>query len=199
MSKKFILGVSILAITGLLAFGAVAFYRVNQNTASMKPVKYVAVTDKPIFSNIKDLKDAVDVVVIAKIEGELGVYNSAMDPADITKEHPTLKILSTQYQARVYKYLKGEGPDSIIVAQDGGELNGLTQDFGFTPMKIGNKYVFFLEKDPNKEDRYIFSGEPYKFLITDGKVKVDTKEDKTKKLFTDKDETTFVNEVINLK
>ena len=199
MSKKFVLGVSILAITGILTFGAVVFYRANQNTASVKPVKYVAVTDKPTFSNIKDLKDAVDVVVIAKIEKELEAYNSAMDPADITKEHPTLKILSTQYQAKVYKYLKGEGPDSMIVAQDGGELNGLKQDFGFTPMKIGNKYIFFLVKDPNKENRYIFSGEPYKFLITDGKVKVDTKEDYTKKFFPDKDETTFVNEAINSK
>lgn len=197
--KKFILSVSILAITGLLTFGAVVLNRSNQNTTSVNPVKYVTHTDTRTFSNIKDLKDAVDIVVISKIESELGAYNAAMDPVDTTKEHSTLKILSIQYQAKVYKYLKGEGPDSIMVAQEGGELNGLKQDWGFTPMKIGNKYIFFLVKDPNKENRYVFSGEPYKFLITDGKVKVDTKKEYIKKFFPDKDETTFVNDVINSK
>lgn len=196
MSKKFILRVTILAITGLLTFGAVVINRDNQNTASVNPVKYVTLSDTPTFSNIRDLKDAVDVVVIAEIESEMGAYNAAMDSADITKEHPTLKILATQYQAKVYRYLKGEGPDSIIVAQEGGELNGLKQDFVSTPVKIGNKYIFFLVKDPNKENRYGFSGEPYKFLLTNGKVQVDTKKDYTRKAFPDKDETAFINDVI---
>lgn len=156
-------------ILGLLAFtlnlNSINNLSVTDNVKSKKSISTTYVlADREVYTSLKDLKNAVDIVVIGTVEKELATYNGLKDLEDPTKENTEFPpVMDTDYMVVVEKYFKGSGDNRIIVTQEN------TADR--MPMEIGRKYVFFVDSVSGK---YMFGGEPYKFQITKGKVKADT-------------------------
>lgn len=180
-------------VVGLLLLG---IWASNNQTVTDINTEQMVKADRKVYSSLKELKNDSEVVIIGSVEKQLKTYNLAKDATDPTKENPDFVILGTDYLVNVEKYLKGSGEKQIIMTQEGGELNGKKQRIeGRTPIKLGDKYVFFLKKNP--DNKYMFGGDPFKFSLSNGKVKVDSDNTKFEEKFPEKSDQEFLAELNN--
>lgn len=177
-----------MVLIGILISGTVVFGNILSNNTTTNKI----FADRVTYASIQDLKKASDIVIVATVNKQLETYNLNRLAGE---QKDAMVILGTDYEVNVEKYLKGNGDTKLIVIQEGGELNGQIQDMeGRTPMELGKRYVFFLNKNPDN-NKYMFGGDPYKFKLVNGKASVDSDSDRIKNKFKEKDEKKLIEEI----
>ena len=169
MKKK----LSFIIVFCLLVIGFVFSTNFNKTgETSINGILHTNVSaDRKNYSSVEDLKKNSDIVVMGTIKGKLKSYNLNRN------SNSEIVILGTDYEFEVQRYLKGAGDKTIIVIQEGGQTDKEIQIFDDrTEMDINGKYFLFLNKVPDV-DKYRFGGNPYKFKVSNGKVKVDAGDD----------------------
>lgn len=141
-----------------------------------------------IFPTFKELVSAADVIILGQPTGSKGVVNTARNINDISQPDAGIFSIGQVYQVQVERYLKGDGPQSILVIQNQGYLSleslGLTADevtasdierarqsFAVLPLTIGRQYIFFLSTadfaygELPKEGTFAAGGLPWRFHV----------------------------------
>jgi len=189
--KKIINSVLILGFLILAVSAGKSLVNIENNKNVDHVVSKVS-ADRKAYSSLKELKNDSDIILSGVVQKQLETYNLNRLS---TKENPGIIILGTDYEVTVEKYIKGKGDNNIIVTQEGGELNGIIQIMeGRTPIEIGSRYVFFLNKNPDN-NKYMFGGDPFKFKLSNGQAKVDTDNKKMTEKFKEKNEKDFIVEI----
>lgn len=181
MKKRlWILGVPIamlLILTPLLA-----------GTPEVKPAKIEEITqvmssDYPVFSDIEQMAEAADVILIGQYTEFLSTWNMDRNPENPVEEDPTSYSEGRLYSFDVEKVLKGSAiPDTIRVNMaystgakySVGDVDGVEQvveyqiptQYYIEP-ELGEQYLLFLSYGPLGEI-YFSYGEPSSFLILPG-------------------------------
>ena len=105
---------------------------------------------------MEDLLKHTDIVIIGRPVGEKGIINGARDVSDLTKTDPDMFGILQVYEVEVIRYIKGEGANSLFVAQHHGTVYHDTQELSESaieaarerenviPLAINERYVMFL-------------------------------------------------------
>jgi len=109
-----------------------------------------------IFATMEDLLEHTDIVIIGRPVGEKGIINGARDVSDLTKTDPNMFGISQVYEVEVIRYIKGEGANSLFVAQHHGTVPLGSQELSesdveaarerenIIPLTLDERYVMFL-------------------------------------------------------
>lgn len=119
-------------------------------------------------TDVAALSNASDVIVVGTILGEGGVRNIARDPNDLSREHPTLKVLAQEYRVSVESSLKGVVTGAIVVT-----VSRWDQQLGldpvavesFVPLDVGARYLLFLRRHPYDPNLLAIAFEPSRFKL----------------------------------
>lgn len=121
-----------------------------------------------VGTTLPTLFRAADVVIAGTVEGEAGTVNTARDPRDITRAHPTLESIAQLYHVRVDEAFKGSQTAQITVALPrssktaGGNLETWPS---FLRLEAGQRYVLFLREMPQPVGPYFAVAEPGRFKL----------------------------------
>lgn len=112
---------------------------------------------------------SADVVVVGTVVGEAGTVNTARNPNDITRPHPSIESIAQLYTVRVEEALKGEARGQLTVAVSrwskqvgSGNREDWPQFIAFQP---GQRYALFLRLMPQPVGPYYVVAEPGRFKL----------------------------------
>lgn len=88
----------------------------TQDTPAKSVVEYIA------SSSLHEAVMQSDVILIGTVLGKGGIFNSALDPEDPSKPSRSSYAVAQIYHIQVKRYLKGNGSDTINVAQTEGDI-----------------------------------------------------------------------------
>lgn len=114
------------------------------------------------------LARASDVIVVGRVLGEGAVRNIARDPNDLTREHPTVKVLAQEYRVLVESPLKGavSGTITVTVARwDQFAGRDPVPSEGFLPLDQGATYALFLRRHAHDPNLFAVAFEPSRFKL----------------------------------
>lgn len=149
-----------------------------------------------LYDDINKLTNKAQVVFIGQVIGDKGTWNLARDIKDIKKEDTKVILPGTDYSIKVEQYLKGTGPNEILLTKTGGEYKG--QKLDFIPLEVGQKYIVFAEFSQDF-GRYKGFGEPWIFKIRNGEIEVDSEAKGLSKIFPKEKEQDFIDKVKKVK
>lgn len=119
-------------------------------------------------TDIAALAKASDVIVVGTVLGEGAVRNIARDPNDLSREHPTLKVLAQEYRVAVESSLKGivTGPIVVTVARWDQQVGfDPTPVEAFLPLDTNARYLLFLRRHPYDPSLLAIAFEPSRFKL----------------------------------
>ncbi len=143
--------------------------------------------DAPVYTNLTEMTEAADYIVVAQCVAYDSTYNMARDPADTTQEHDSFYIEGQLYQFDVETVLKGEAEDTIYICyeaavqvnlDDGDSV--LVPSESFVAPETGNSYLLFLTSDGTN---YYGIGSPFAVCLTDSgtaELQINTEDQGTK-------------------
>jgi len=132
-------------------------------------------------NSIEDLTDAAELVVIGQVEITDEVVNMARNPDDFSAD-PNVFVVGQVYQLHVDQYLKGNGPETIMLVQQEGiitsnsnmsvedqSIERAKEQSEYVPMPSENKYIMFLEPLWGFPDKSYYAApmQPWRFNISD--------------------------------
>jgi|GEM_PF-2532129 len=136
-------------------------------------------SDRPKYTNIKDLSKASDCIFVGTVEGVAGTRNLARNPNDPTEEDPNIYVEGVDYNVKVIEVLKGKADSHVLVTEQKQmrlDKDGpMVQDEHYIGLTSGQTYIFFVKKS-NLTGRYYSVGDPFFFAIDNNKVVLKTKE-----------------------
>jgi len=141
--------------------GGVVSPGVTFGTEPDSPVAYSTRSSSVTYRSIPELSYHSDIVVIARILAEEELINTARDPIDISQPAQNIFSLSQIYKVKVDRYLKGDGPPTLLLVQNQGmlplaqnekapdpELIERTREFNrgreYTLLRQNHPYLMFL-------------------------------------------------------
>jgi len=95
---------------------------VTFETEPVSPVAYSTRSSSVTYRSIPELSYHSDIVVIARILAEEELINTARDPLDISQPAQDIFSLSQIYKVKVDRYLKGDGPPTLLLVQNQGMI-----------------------------------------------------------------------------
>jgi hypothetical protein len=136
-------------------------------------------SDRPKYTNMKDLSQASDLVFVGTVEGIDGTRNLARNPQDPTQEDPNIYIEGVDYNVKVTEILKGQADSNVLVTEQKqmrlGKDQPMVPDEHYIGLTPGQSYIFFVKKS-NITGRYFSVGDPFFFAIENNKAVLKTKE-----------------------
>lgn len=118
--------------------------------------------------DLEALAKSSDVVVIGTIVAEGAVANIARDPNDVSREHPTLRVLAQEYRVAVENSLKGTLGGTILVTVarwDQRVGSDPVPNEAFIPLDMKARYLLFLRRHPYDPSLYAVAFEPSRFKL----------------------------------
>ena len=113
-----------------------------------------------------------------------------------------VRVVGSGYNVQVERYLKGSGPDTIPVIQfygldftDQGSNRQARNDDKDLLLGKNNRYLLFLKKNSTAVGYWSGPAHPYKFLLADGKAKVESPVGDLGGAFPERAMTEFISEV----
>jgi hypothetical protein len=118
--------------------------------------------------DLKAVTTYADVIVVGTVVGEGGLQNIARDAFDITREHPSVKVLAQQYRVAVESVLKGQASGTIVVTvarsfQQGNESP--IPNANFLPLEASQQYLLLLKRHPFDANLFAVAFEPSRFKL----------------------------------
>jgi hypothetical protein len=142
------------------------------NTKADQPIIGESSSSMIIHASFPELTYNSDIIVIARPVSAIDIVNTSRDVIDDSKPDPNQFSINYIYEIKIEKYLVGDGPETILLAQNQGRI---TQTKGKTPspqeirqvsssgresknppLRLGNRYLMFL-RNPDAVD-YVFDG-----------------------------------------
>lgn len=198
---------------GLAAFlvAAVAFAGSGRNRTPLpsSPDKMTYVespTEEAVlaltFSDLRAAFAKADVVALVTADGEVGTRNMAFDPNDPSQPDPNIEIVGRDEQLSIQRYLKGAGPDSVLVTQPYQFVDhsaNVRSDYAtYVQFSSGQRYLVFLRMSGDGSGRYVGAGEPWRFSLNEGRAQVVTNVRSLATHFPDAPEADVVNRLQDL-
>lgn len=119
-------------------------------------------------TDITALAKSSDVIVIGTVLGEGPVVNIARDPNDLSREHPTLKVLAQEYRVAVGSSLKGVVTGTIAVTVARWDQHAGLEPVAveaFVPLDTSARYLLFLRRHPHDPTLFAIAFEPSRFKL----------------------------------
>jgi hypothetical protein len=184
MNKKSII-FSVIVVT-LLLMGTVFFrngvnMKSQQEGATKVAAKSNSITysDRPKYTNMKDLLQASDLVFQGTVEGVYSKRNLARNPQNPSEEDPNIYVEGIDYNVKVNEILKGQADSNVLVTEQKqmqlGKDQSMVQDEHYLGLDSGHTYIFFVKKS-NTTGRYYSVGDPFFFEIENNKAMLKTTE-----------------------
>jgi len=160
-----------IAVVALLAAALVGYRLATWEVATVH-------ADYPTITTLEELTRQATVIVVGTVEEVAGTRNTARDPLDPQKPHPSLEIVSVDYQVRVEQVLKGAAPAQLLVTQaksaaPKGESHVLFE--GFKDLAVGQRYLLFLRQTTDGSERWIGIAEPWRFALLNDRIIVESR------------------------
>jgi hypothetical protein len=119
-----------------------------------------------VYRSMNELFSESDLIITGKLIAEMETINTARDPDDNKKEHPTMYSIGQIYEVEITSIIQGKAPKTIYVVQYQGTFNKnetvpdknyielIQKSFGIIPMTIGRNYMMYLHSSPYYYDIY---------------------------------------------
>jgi hypothetical protein len=150
------------------------------------------------FTDAKSMTRSAELVVVGQAQGVIGTRNMARDPKDHSKEDTNIKVIGVDFRVAVARYLKGSGPREIVITQpqlmvfpDGGQGTYPA----FSNLETGERYLLFIRSANDGTDRYVGTGEPWRFLLKNSRASIATNDEQLRRKFSEIDETTLLKDI----
>ncbi|HMN60998.1 MAG TPA: hypothetical protein PJ988_11570 [Anaerolinea sp.] len=133
----------------------------GRNGNASPTVSYNIVRESQIvYRSINELFLESDLIVTGKVVAEKEIINTARDPDDNKKEHPTMFSIGQIYEVEIGSILQGKAPKTIYVVQYQGTFNkneivpdktyyeSIKHSFNIIPMTVASSYLMYLRSSP---------------------------------------------------
>ncbi|BAD40951.1 hypothetical protein [Symbiobacterium thermophilum] len=158
--------------------------------------------DYQVYTTLEELVEEASVIAVGMVEGVEGTRNLARDPDNPDLPHPSLEIIGYDYRFVVEEYLKGDGPDTILVTEARKFLShgreGIPAEPPAPEMESGGRYILFLNRAADAEGRWIGVAEPWRFALRDAEVQVESMWEAAPRAFPSVGEGEFVDQIRTL-
>ncbi|MGB8955534.1 MAG: hypothetical protein WCC10_09175 [Tumebacillaceae bacterium] len=190
--------VSLAVVALLLAGGAAVSMKKDTNSmqqAIPQTNTYaVSHSDRPVYSDLKDLREACDLIFVGTVEGTTGTRNLARDPKNPELEDPNVYSEGIDYKVKVDEVLKGQADSSVTVIVQKQSKPGpdkpMQIDEHYIPLDAGGAYIFFVRKS-TISNRYFSAGDPFFFKIENNKAVLKSTEKELLKIYQPQDLNVF--------
>ncbi|KAF0994218.1 hypothetical protein [Geobacillus sp. TFV-3] len=180
------MAMSIVTIGVIFIGGVVYFIKDGGNTDKQigsadvtKQTHTFSHSDRPKYTNIKDLGKASDCIFVGTVEGVAGTRNLARNPNDPVEEAPNIYVEGVDYNVKVIEVLKGKADSHVLVTEQKqtklGKDEPMVVDEHYIGLTSGQTYIFFVKKS-NLTGRYYSVGDPFFFALENNQVVLKTKE-----------------------
>lgn len=200
---KWIAGLAALAV----AVGAAVWIGHSRGYGGLPAVfgsreRAVAISaDYQVYPTLAELVEQASAIAVGTVEGVEGTRNLARDPDNPDLPHPSLEIIGYDYRFVVEEYLKGEGPDTILVTEARKFRSHGEEATPAEPpppeMEFGGRYVLFLNRAADRE-HWIGVAEPWRFALRDAQVQVESTWEAAPRAFPSMGEEEFVEQIRTL-
>lgn len=174
MPSRLVISIVVVVTAAALVAGVILLAQIGGSNVVIQTT-----SDYITAGSVGELTRASDIVVLVTLEREIGTRKVRQaDP-----NHPGLSNerfgIVRDFELSVERYLKGTGPDTIVMNLVIGvenELRGTTffEEAKGNPLVEGQRYVLFLKKvnEPGTGIDLAPTAEPWRFSITSGRAEV---------------------------
>lgn len=120
-------------------------------------------------STLAELVKASETIIVGTVRSESGTRNMARNAEDRLKEDSFYVVLGQDYVIDVEDVLKGEAGTQVtftLARAHGDVQNGLVADRDFIPLRIGQRYLMFLNPQNDGTAGFVPAPEPFRFMLS---------------------------------
>lgn len=150
--------------------------------------------------DLGELASSSDVILMGTVDGAQGTRNLARLVSDPAKEAPDVIVLGQDFSIRLDDVIKGNvqtGSEIVVSVARWHGVRGQREgtDQNYVPLRIGSQYVLFLRSLLDGSGAYGQALEPFRFVVTDGTARVESKWSDAPKYFPSRPIATLVADI----